>query len=135
MRHFGQSAIDDIADVRAICQNSAMRNVQIIDGASNATYSLFQATEEEFAAIFPDGRDMELIEDLVSRLGEAEASRVLTPLWGRPILKREAIGVHGTLFYDNEHRQIPESKREVDCDERSINLAQRELFSRHRNDC
>lgn len=118
--------------MRAICQNIDMKNVQIVDGASNATYSLFQATEEEFAAIFPDGRDMELVEDLFKRLGDAEASRVLTPIWNRPILKREAIGLHGTLFYDNGHRQIPASKREVDCDEHSINPAQRELFSRHR---
>lgn len=108
-----------------------MRNVQIIDGANNATYSLFQATDEEFAAIFPDGRDMELVEDLIRRLGDNEASRVLSPLWGRPILKRDAVGLHGTLFYDND-RQLPPSKREVDWDERSINPAQRELFSSHR---
>lgn len=30
-----------------------MKNVQVIDGATNATFSLFQATDEEFAAIFP----------------------------------------------------------------------------------
>jgi hypothetical protein len=109
-----------------------MRNVQIIDGANNATYSVFQATDEEFAAIFPDGRDMELVEDLIRRLGDDEASRVLSALWGRPILKRDAVGLHGTLFYDNDRRQLPTSKREVDWDERSINPAQRELFSSHR---
>lgn len=37
----------------------AMKNIQIIDGAANATFSVFQATEEEYAAIFPDRRDME----------------------------------------------------------------------------
>jgi len=42
------------------------------------------------------------------------------------------VGLHGTLFYDNEDRSIPSGKREVDWDDRSINLAQRELFSRHR---
>jgi len=109
-----------------------MKNVQIIDGASNATYSLFQATEDEFAAIFPEGRDMETVEGLIERLGNDEAARVLTPLWDRPILKREAAGLHGTLFYDNERRRLPTSKREVDWDERSINPAQRELYSRHR---
>ena len=108
-----------------------MKNVQIIDGASNATYSLFQATDAEFTAIFPDGRDMEKIEDLIARLGDQEATRVLTPLWNRPILKRDALGLHGTLFYDNERRRLPASKREVDWDERSINPAQRELFSAH----
>lgn len=33
-----------------------MKNVQIIDGAVNATFSVFQTTEEECAAIFPDGK-------------------------------------------------------------------------------
>jgi len=109
-----------------------MKNVQIIGGADNATFSIFQATDEEYEAIFPDGRDMELVEDLIERLGEDEAGCVLTPLWSRPILKRDAMGIHGTLYYDNEGRCIPVSKREVDWDDHSINEAQRALFLRHR---
>src|SRR5262245_13822450 len=110
-----------------------MKNIQIIDGATNATFSVFQATEEEFVAIFPDERDMELVEDLFERLGDAAGS-VLAPLWNRPILKRDAPGIHGPLFYDNEHRRehIAQSKREVDWDDRSVNQAQRDLFARHR---
>lgn len=98
-----------------------MKNVQIIDGANNATFSVFQATDKEYAALFPSGRDMELTEDLVERLGEEEAGWVLAPPWNRPILKRDAMGIHGALFYDNEFRRIPPSKREVDWDEHSIN--------------
>lgn len=111
-----------------------MRNIQIIDGAANATYSLFQATEEEFGAIFPNGQDMELAEDLFERLGEKAAALLLASVWERPILKRDALGIHGTLFYDNEHRRrhMPASKREIDWDDRSINQAQRELFARYR---
>ena len=111
-----------------------MKNVQIIDGAANATFSVFQATDEEFAAIFPEGRDMELAEDVIERLGGDAARRVLAPLWNRPILKRDALGIHGTLFYGSKKRpeHIPASKREVDWDDRSINQAQRDLFSRHR---
>ena len=111
-----------------------MKNIQIIDGAVNATFSVFQATDEEFAAIFPDGRDIELVEDLIDRLGEEAAGSVLTHLWGRPILKRDALGIHGTLFYDNEDRRdhIPPSKREVDWDSGSVNQAQRDLFAKHR---
>lgn len=111
-----------------------MKNIQIIDGAANATFSVFQATDEEFAAIFPDGRDIELVEDLVERIGEEAAGSVLTPVWDRPILKRDAAGVQGTLFYDNDHRRrhIPPSKREVDWADSSINQAQRDLFAQHR---
>jgi len=55
-------------------------------------------------------------------------------IWGRPILKRDAFGIHGTLFYDNEQRRdhIPPSKREVDWDNGSVNQAQRDLFAKHR---
>ena len=106
-----------------------MKNVQIIDGATNATFSVFQATDEEFAAIFPEGRDMELIEDLVERLGDDGAGQILNALWNRPILKREAVGLHGTLFYDNQRRLIPATKREVDWEDSALNQAQRGLFS------
>ena len=110
-----------------------MKNVQIIDGAANSTFSVFQATEQEYTAIFLADCDMELVEDLIARLGEDEAGRVLASLWSRPVLKRDIVGLHGTLFYDNESRSIPATKREIDWDDHSINRAQRELFSRHRD--
>ena len=111
-----------------------MKNIQIIDSAVNATFSVFQATAEEFGAIFPDRRDMELVEDLIDRLGEEAAGALLAPIWDRPILKRDALGIHDTLFYDNEDRRshIPPSKREVNWDSGSVNQAQRDLFAEHR---
>src|SRR6185437_5384901 len=40
---------------------SRLRNIQIVDGADNATFSIFQATNEEFHEIFPGpGQDMEI---------------------------------------------------------------------------
>lgn len=111
-----------------------MKNIQVIDGATNATFSVFQATTEEFAAIFPGGQDMELIEDLIERMGDDEAACLLAAIWERPILKREVQGIHGTLFYDNgpTRRGIPSSKREIDWDDDSITTSQRSLFMRYR---
>jgi len=111
-----------------------VRNIQIIDGAANATFSIFQATEDEFAVIFPDGRDLEIADDFIERVGQEEANRVLTALWERPILKRDAAGIHGTLFYDadDRHEFMPSSMREVDWDQRFVNEAQRRLFRQHR---
>lgn len=110
-----------------------MKNIQIIDGADNATFSLFQATEAEFAAIFLDQSEMEIIEDVFDRLGGEETSRVLGPIWDRPILKRDVVGIHGTLFYGSEHRReyLPPSRREVDWDSSSVNPAQRALFAQY----
>ena len=111
-----------------------MKNIQIIDGADNATFSIFQATDAEFEAIFPNGRDIELAEDVVARLGEAQAGAVVDPMWERPILKRDALGIHGTLYYGwtGRRKHLPASKREVDMDPMSINAAQRQLFGANR---
>lgn len=107
-----------------------MKNIQIIDGADNATFSIFQATEAEFETIFPNGQDIEVVEDVFERLGDKRAAALFMPIWDRPILKSQAHGVHGTLYYNWERRRrhLPASKREVDWDERAINAAQRELF-------
>lgn len=111
-----------------------MKNIQIIDGADNATYSIFQATEKEFRQIFPqDGQDLETAEDYVGRVGESEATRILTKIWGRPIHKRDAQGIHGTLYYDYETKAkyLPESRREIDRSN-GLNEAQRTLYAKFR---
>ena len=107
-----------------------MKNIQIIDGADNATFSLFQVTDDEYAELFVDGADMDLIEDVIDRLGDDRAGKILSAIWKRPTLKRDANGLHGTLFFDwaARRRHLPATKREVDLDDGSINEAQRRLF-------
>jgi hypothetical protein len=115
----------------------AMKNIQIIDGAVNATYSIFQATEREFDTIFPaPGQDIEIVEDYVSRVGEEQAERTLCELWKRPIHKRDAQGIHGTLFYDYTDRAIhlPQSKREIDRVPAQLNEWERALYAKLRTD-
>lgn len=73
---------------------------------------------------------MEMVKDFIERVGEETAVSVLKPVWSRPILKRDTIGIHGPLFYRRDH--IPTSKSEVDWDSGSINQAQRTLFTQHR---
>jgi hypothetical protein len=111
--------------------SGALKNILVVDSALNATFSVFQATEEEFAAIFPaDSQDLELSEDFFERCGKEQAALILKPIWDRPILKRDAMGIHGTLYYDFEERRqhLPASKREADWDDQFINSAQRQLF-------
>jgi hypothetical protein len=105
-----------------------LKNIQIIDSALNAT-------EDEFAAIFPaDGQDIELIEDFIERCGAEQAGRILRPIWERPILKRDAQGIHGTLYYEYAARRqyLPATKREIDWDDQAVNSAQRKLFASKR---
>ena len=112
-----------------------MKNIQIIDRADNATFSVFQATEDEFSAIFPgEGQDIELIDDLIERVGQTRVEDLMQQIWQRPVLKRDAQGIHGTLYYEyaDRRRYLPVSKREVDWDESAINAAQRQLFATKR---
>lgn len=107
-----------------------MKNIQVFDGASNATFSVFQATDEEFAAMFPlPGQDIEFIEDAIRRLG-GDADRFICPMWQRPIRKSDAKGIHGTLFYEWREKKhyFPKSKREIDTPTAWINQSQRDLF-------
>jgi len=117
------------------CSCPKLKNIQIIDGADNATFSMFQATDDEFARIFPTmGQDMEVSEDFVQRVGEADANLILNAILERPILKRDVNGIHGTLYFNYQSRRqhLPTSRREVDLDDSSINASQRRLFAKHR---
>jgi len=112
-----------------------LKNIQIIDGADNATYNLFQATDDQFAEIFPGpGQDIEVVEDYVRRMGEDQAGKTLSKLWPRPIYKHDVKGIHGTLYYDymEKAKYLRESKRELDRAEGGLNEAERELYARLR---
>jgi hypothetical protein len=112
-----------------------LKNVQIRDGADNATLSVFRATDDEFSYLFPGpGQDIEIVEDFVARHHENNAAAILNNLWLRPIHKTAVTGIHGTLYYNyaDVRHDLPVSKREVDRDPSQINQAQRELYARIR---
>src|SRR5271168_2899314 len=114
----------------------SVKNIQIIDGADNATYSIFQATDDEFATIFPrPGQDLEVVEDYVSRVGEDEAKKTLSSLWKRPIHKSDVQGIHGTLYYDYKEKakHLPASRREIDRPAGQINESERALYKELRH--
>jgi len=106
-----------------------VKNIQVIDSAQNCTFSIFQATEEEFQIIFPGaGQDIEFAEDLIQRIGEG--NNLLDALWERPIAKQDVNGIHGTLFYEFENKRhlFPSTKRERDWNRTALNAAQRRLY-------
>lgn len=106
-----------------------MKNIQVIDGASNCTFSIFQATDREFALLFAAGQDIQFAEDLP----HGKVKDALARLWQRPIRKTEAQGIHGTLFFGlPRYRAVFPDKREDSAISSAINAAQRRLFARGR---
>ena len=86
-----------------------MKNIQVIDGAENAVYDIFSATDEEFALIFPAGQDIAFINEVLARGPKAELDEAFGRIWKRRIRKCDAMGIHGVLFYelDNKMQYYP----------------------------
>lgn len=82
-----------------------MKNIQIIDGARNCVYDIFAATDEEFAAVFPGDQDIAFIDDVYARGDTPRLDRIFTEIWKRRIPKRDAMGIHGTLFYELDFKK------------------------------
>ena len=83
-----------------------MKNIQIIDGALNCSYDIFSVTDEEFKAIFPgEFQDVEFIKDVITRDDGARLNAMFAAIWQRPVDKPSVRGIHGTLFYELEHKK------------------------------
>ena len=106
-----------------------MKNVQVIDGAENCTYSLFAVTNEEFETLFPDGQDIAFIDEISARLTDFRANALFSKMWSRPVLKPAAKGIHGTLFYELDFKKIYyPTRKEVEVEPSAVNWAQRQLY-------
>jgi hypothetical protein len=110
--------------------DAGMKNIQVIDGALNCTFSVFQATDEEFALLFPELRqDIQYAEDLALLPRQEEIEAACRRMWERPIRKQDALGIHGTLFYElGRYKTYYRAKREDAIDPSAVNQAQRRLF-------
>ena len=83
-----------------------MKNIQVIDGAENCAYDIFQAMESEFVLVFPNGTDVAFIDEVYKNADQAQLDKTFTAIWNRRIPKNEAQGIHGALFYELEKKKI-----------------------------
>ena len=76
------------------------KNIQVIDGAENATFDIFEIDEEDFNLLFPEpGQEIEFSEDFFARHEQAKAEEVFGRLWQNLIADKSKVnGIHGTLF-------------------------------------
>lgn len=82
-----------------------MKNVQVIDGATNCTYEIFQINEEDFKVIFPNNdQEIQFADELDFK--DARVRNALDRMWQNRIDRRTVVGIHGTLFYQLEEKKI-----------------------------
>lgn len=100
-----------------------MKNIQMIDGAENSSYSIYQVSEETFNLVFPlPGQDIEFVEDISSRLGKKRAGLLIQAINKGFIKKTDANGIHGTLFFElaKRKRAFYPNKRETDLFDKEV---------------
>jgi hypothetical protein len=82
-----------------------MKNIQVIDGAENAVYDIFAATDDEFAMIFPVGQDVAFIDEVMVSAPQEKLDHAFAAIWQRRVAKAEVYGIHGVLFYEMAHKK------------------------------
>jgi hypothetical protein len=95
-----------------------VKNVQVIDGATNCVYDIYEVTDEEFKLIFHAGQDIAFIEEVYANGSHEELDRAFEAIWKRRIPKKQANGIHGLLFYELEGKKAYYPTRK---DEEAIN--------------
>lgn len=83
-----------------------MKNIQVFDGADNAVYDIFAATDEEFSLIFPAGADVGFIDGVYQNQPSQTLDAAFNEIWKRRVPEREAMGIHGILFYECDHKKV-----------------------------
>ena len=93
-----------------------MKNIQVIDGALNTTYSIYAVSDDVFKKLFPEvGQDIEFADEAIVRLGKKTATLVFASIWKRKLSKPSVVGVHGTLFFELPYKkEFYPRKREAD---------------------
>lgn len=83
-----------------------MKNIQIFDCAQNAVYDIYAAVDEEFDLIFPAGTDVAFIDEVYEQQSADVLDAAFKAIWQRRVPKSQALGIHGILFYESEHKKV-----------------------------
>jgi len=84
-----------------------MKNIQVFDNALNAVYDIFAASDADFALIFPRGQDVAFIDEVLARYRGRKRllHAAFKRIWKHRVRKRDAMGIHGILFYELAHKK------------------------------
>jgi hypothetical protein len=81
--------------LRAERDENEMKNIQVVDGALNCVYDIFQASDDDFAQISGNESDIAFGEDFQ---GRDDLLPVFERVWRGRVPKVQAQGIHGMYF-------------------------------------
>ena len=95
-----------------------MKNIQVIDGAMNCVYDIFQATEKEFDLVFSVDTDIAFIDEVYNKGNKEVLDEAFENIWRRRIKKSQVNGIHGIIFYELDTKKAYYPSRR---DEEAVN--------------
>lgn len=95
------------------------KNIQVIDGAINSTFDIFQISEEMFDLLFPKGTDIAFLDEVEHRLDEGgeHITKIWAMVYHKKVDKKNLTGgIHGTLHLTGSHclKQYYPNRKESD---------------------
>lgn len=98
-----------------------MRNIQVIDGADNAMYDIFAATEDKFALIFPAGQDVAFIDEVIARTPVAALDHAFAAIGSAELRRPKQKG--STAFFSTRCLKRSSTTRQEGMKLRSTQMA------------
>ena len=107
---------------------SGMKNIQIIDGAANSTFDIYQIPDELFQQIFPAETDIAFQNDVeIQFQNYGYGDEIWETVYQHKIAKKNVIGIHGTLHLtgSNTFKKYFPRMKEADIPESELRLRDR----------
>jgi hypothetical protein len=74
-----------------------MKNIQVIDGALNEVFEIYEVPDDLFKVMFPHGADIAFIDEVDRAFRRRGGRKLWNIVYGHPVDKKRVRGIHGTL--------------------------------------
>jgi hypothetical protein len=88
------------------------KNVQVIDGAINSTFEIYEVDIELFDILFPNGNDIAF----ASEFPHLEDNDFYKRFYSKTVDKKKVYGIHGTLYLEDIAKESFPNRRETDAE-------------------
>ncbi len=91
-----------------------MKNVQVIDGALNSTFDIFEVPDDLFQLMFPGNTDIAFADEVDKVFQRKGGNENWNTVYSRKVDKKQVIGIHGTLHLteDNSIKKSFQTRKE-----------------------
>jgi len=80
-----------------------MKNIQIIDGAVNSVFEVYEVSDDLFELVFPNNGDIAFLNEVDERFEKVGGDQNWELVYKKQVDKKHILGIHGTLHLTGSH--------------------------------